>query len=75
MLQVALSRFDLFHAHVFQPHGHQGLGLLFHAAEYPAYSPEFDVHLGYCQTNSTVAYEEVRMDQRNIIYYEVRMLG
>ena len=74
-LQIDLNRFDLFHAHLFRPHGHPGLGLLFHAAEYPARSPDFAVNLGYCQTNSTLAYTDVRMDRRNIIYYEVSQPG
>lgn len=72
VLQVGLERFDLFHAHLFQPYDGEGLGLLFHAAEYPAISTEFPVNLGYCQINSTVQYEQWSMDHRNIIYYEVR---
>ena len=69
-MQIRLNRFDLFHAHLFQPHDRQGLGLLFHAAEYPARSAAFPVHLGYCQANSTLAYAEDAMDLRNIIYYQ-----
>ena len=70
-VQIRLNRFDLFHAHLFQPHDRQGLGLLFHAAEYPARSAAFPVHLGYCQANSTLAYAEGAMDLRNIVYFQV----
>ena len=75
-LQVALDRFDLFHGHLFLPHsngsgGSKTLGLLFHAAEYPARCAAFPYHLGYCQANSTLEYEERAMDLRNIVYYQV----
>ena len=75
MPQVALDRFDLFHAHLFLRHGASGgsLGLLFHAAEYPALCPAFPYDLGYCQANSTLEYAERAMDLRNLIYYEVRL--
>jgi hypothetical protein len=72
-VQVTLDRFDLFHAHLFQPHAGGSLGLLFHAAEYPARSPAFPYHLGYCQVNSTLAYEERSMDMRNIVFYRARL--
>ena len=81
--QVALDRFDLFHAHLFLPHGSgngsgggssRALGLLFHAAEYPARCAAFPYHLGYCQANSTLEYEEKAMDLRNIVYYQARAL-
>ena len=78
--QVALNRFDLFHAHLFLPHGSGGggsaaLGLLFHAAEYPARCAAFPYHLGYCQANSTLEYKEKAMDLRNIVYYQARASG
>jgi len=75
-LQVELDRFDLFHSHLFLSHGGGGgsksLGLLFHAAEYPARCAAFPYHLGYCQANSTLEYEERAMDLRNIVYYQAR---
>jgi hypothetical protein len=65
---VQLSPYDLHHAHVFLAHQDQGgagagsghgagsgaarLGLLFHAAEYPAWDAgAFPYHLGYCQVS------------------------
>eukprot|EP00798_Chlamydomonas_sp_ICE-L_P008255 gene8255-1524_t len=37
--QVSISRFDLFHAHMFTDHHFKRIGILFHAKEYPAYVP------------------------------------
>ena len=49
------------------------VGLLFHAAEYPAYDEEgFPIYLGYCQNGSDLVYHQRRMDVRNIIWYQVR---
>jgi hypothetical protein len=49
------------------------VGLLFHAAEYPAYHEEdFPIYLGYCQEGSDFKYDQRRMDVRNIIWYQVR---
>ena len=71
-LQVQLSRFDLFHGHLFRdrnwPHG---LGILFHALEYPAYGGDFGVELGFCQTNSNARFSQRAWDARNWLFYKV----
>jgi hypothetical protein len=47
---VTLSRFDLFHGHIFTSYDTNRLGILFHAREYPAYNNStFPLNLGYCQ--------------------------
>mmetsp|Transcript_70583 Transcript_70583/g.181998 ORF Transcript_70583/g.181998 Transcript_70583/m.181998 type:complete len:310 (+) Transcript_70583:61-990(+) len=64
---VTLSRFDLCHGHLFQRED-GGLGILLHAAEYPAFdADDFPIHLGFCQVNSTMPYEARRMRWRNIV--------
>jgi len=64
-----LSRFDLFHAHVFADADTETVGLLFHASEYPAFDPEaFPHHLGYCQTDSTCAFDERKHSRRNVLW-------
>ncbi|CAE8659773.1 unnamed protein product [Polarella glacialis] len=65
---VQVSRFDLFHGHLFlRAHG-CGLGILLHAAEYPARCKDsFPVNLGFCQEGSTVQYSDHRMRYRNIL--------
>jgi hypothetical protein len=68
-LQVNLNRFDLFHAHMFLAAG--GLGLLFHAAEYPQRGPDFPIDLGFCQRASSLPYSEEGMNWRNLLYYSV----
>jgi len=67
---VTLSRFDLHHAHLFSAHKGLGLGLLFHAMEYPAYDPgEWPVDLGFCQCGSPLAFDAAGMDWRNLLYF------
>jgi hypothetical protein len=69
----SLSRHDLFHGHLFLSRRCGGVGLLFHAVEYPKYDPwEFPLNLGYCQADSPIPYNERAMDLRNIIFFEVR---
>lgn len=46
------------------------MGLLFHAQEYPAFNEEFPLFLGFCQENSTVAYDPERMRLRNILWWK-----
>mmetsp|Transcript_108651 Transcript_108651/g.307131 ORF Transcript_108651/g.307131 Transcript_108651/m.307131 type:complete len:277 (-) Transcript_108651:45-875(-) len=66
--EVALSRFDLFHGHLFRRSGGRGLGLLLHASEYPAKDAEsFPVELGFCQQGSTLQYDGRQMQKRNIL--------
>ena len=73
-MQVALDRFDLFHAHFFYSRANK-LGLLFHAAEFPAHCDAFPYFLGFCQQGSTLQYTEARMDFRNYMWYDVRSLA
>lgn len=65
---VSLSRYDLFHGHMFLATDSGRLGILFHAKEYPAYDKEdFPCNLGYCQRGSNVAYDNT-MNLRNILW-------
>ena len=70
VVQVTLDRFDLFHAHFFYSKEDK-LGLLFHAAEFPAHCDAFPYFLGFCQQGSTLQYKEARMDFRNYMWYDV----
>lgn len=82
MLQPGLNRFDLFHAHLFAVarRNHTGgkiggedggLGLLFHAREYPALDTNVWPHnLGFCQRGSRLHFDARQMDLRNIVYYQ-----
>lgn len=65
---VSLSRYDLFHGHLFLASDTGRLGILFHAKESPAYDKElFPYHTGYCQTGSNVVYDD-SMNLRNILW-------
>ncbi|CAI5496243.1 unnamed protein product [Closterium sp. Naga37s-1] len=65
---IHLSRFDLFHCHLFATHSSGRLGALFHAKEYPAFCPDsFPVNLGFCQSGSPVPYD-ASMSFRNILW-------
>lgn len=67
-LNVSLSRYDLFHGHLFLASGTGRLGILFHAKEYPAFDKElFPYNLGYCQSESDVVYDD-SMNLRNILW-------
>ncbi|XP_075523678.1 uncharacterized protein LOC142556218 [Primulina tabacum] len=67
-LNVSLSRYDLFHGHLFLAADSGRLGILFHAREYPAYDKEvFPFNMGYCQVGSHVAYDD-SMNLRNILW-------
>ncbi|KAJ4845124.1 hypothetical protein Tsubulata_038390 [Turnera subulata] len=67
-LNVSLSRYDLFHGHVFLATETGRLGILFHAREYPAYDKEvFPYNMGFCQKGSNVTYDE-SMNLRNILW-------
>ena len=71
-MKVALSRFDLFHGHLFRardwPHA---LGILFHAKEYPAHNEQFDVILGFCQLQSYISFQQELWASRNWIFSQV----
>ncbi|KAJ0977724.1 hypothetical protein J5N97_013198 [Dioscorea zingiberensis] len=65
---VSLSRYDLFHGHMFLATDSGRLGILFHAKEYPAYEKkDFPYNLGYCQRGSNVAYDN-SINLRNILW-------
>ena len=67
-----LTRWDLFHAHCFCTPEERGLGLLFHAKEYPRQDEKaFPFNLGYCQRNSPLAFDSRAMDMRNMVYFQV----
>ncbi|KAL0718102.1 hypothetical protein Bca4012_067424 [Brassica carinata] len=65
---VSLSRYDLFHGHLFLASESGRLGILFHAKEYPAYDEKaFPYNMGYCQRGSDVKYGD-SMNFRNILW-------
>ncbi|CAN6206444.1 unnamed protein product [Urochloa humidicola] len=67
-LNVSLSRYDLFHGHLFLACETGRLGILFHAKEYPEFDKElFPYSLGYCQAGSNVPYDD-SMNLRNILW-------
>ncbi|KAI4369389.1 hypothetical protein MLD38_017831 [Melastoma candidum] len=67
-LDVSLSRYDLFHGHLFLANETGRLGILFHAKEYPAYDKQvFPYYMGFCQTDSDVTYDD-SMNLRNILW-------
>ncbi|WZZ12193.1 hypothetical protein YC2023_105282 [Brassica napus] len=67
-LNVSLSRYDLFHGHLFIASESGRLGILFHAKEYPAYDKRlFPYNMGYCQRGSDVKYGD-SINLRNILW-------
>ncbi|KAG6558122.1 hypothetical protein Mapa_000303 [Marchantia paleacea] len=67
-LNISLSRYDLFHGHMFTAHDTGRLGILFHAREFPAYDEKrFPLNLGFCQKGSKVPYDHT-MTMRNIVW-------
>ncbi|BDA43077.1 hypothetical protein COCOBI_04-0880 [Coccomyxa sp. Obi] len=67
---VELTRWDLFHAHIFFTPQDRGIGLLFHAKEYPRQCEAFPYNLGYCQRGSPLEFHERGMDFRNLLYFQ-----
>ncbi|EGX46178.1 hypothetical protein AOL_s00110g2 [Orbilia oligospora ATCC 24927] len=66
---TVLSRFDLFHGHLFANPSTGAVGVVFHSKEYPAENTEtFPFNLGYCQINSNVTFVQKIMRKRNIIW-------
>ena len=61
-------RYDLFHAHLFVAEP-GGVGLLFHAMEYPARSDSFPHDLGFCQRRSPLAFCAEHMARRNALFF------
>ena len=67
--EFTLSRFDLFHAHLFYLRENNTIGLLFHAMEYCRFDEEhFDIELGYCQNCSSIEFDREKMFRRNILW-------
>ncbi|CAA7024720.1 unnamed protein product [Microthlaspi erraticum] len=67
-LNVSLTRYDLFHGHLFLASDSGRLGILFHAKEYPAFDKKlFPYNMGYCQRGSDVKYGD-EMNLRNILW-------
>eukprot|EP00899_Mesostigma_viride_P013378 jgi/Mesvir1/22040/Mv25763-RA.1 len=62
-----LSRYDLFHGHLFLAHDTGRMGILFHAREYPRLCDEFPIHLGYCQQGSPERFDSA-MHYRNVLW-------
>ncbi|PXF42165.1 hypothetical protein BWQ96_08085 [Gracilariopsis chorda] len=63
-----LTRFDLFHAHLFFNGEHNALGVLFHAKEYPARNEQMPYDLGYCQRGSDLEVCCTSMKRRNVVW-------
>ena len=72
---VHLTRWDLFHGHLFHAAGQEGLrggglGILLHAKEYPARdAARFPLDLGFCQAGSPLAWKQAGMDWRNLLWW------
>lgn len=67
---AALSRYDLFHGHVFFNRTEQILGVLFHAKEYPAFEEDiFPYELGFCQSGSNLFLNGgCEMERRSVLW-------
>jgi len=64
---IQLSRFDLFHGHLFKDE--DVVGILFHAKEYCRFDENtFNVDLGFCQIDSLVEYDPRKMQKRNVLW-------
>ncbi|GLI69341.1 hypothetical protein VaNZ11_013927, partial [Volvox africanus] len=73
---VTLGPYCLFHAHLFiaSPPA-PGVGLLFHACEYPAFDEDcFPYNLGYCQEGSPLRLMGQQLAQRNILWYQDNLI-
>ncbi|KAK6330442.1 hypothetical protein TWF696_003334 [Orbilia brochopaga] len=67
--EIKLSRFDLFHAHLFANPRTKTAGLVFHAKEYPADDADtFPFNLGFCQLGSNLTFVDKVMRRRNIVW-------
>ncbi|GIL48464.1 hypothetical protein Vafri_4981 [Volvox africanus] len=74
---VTLGPYCLFHAHLFiaSPPA-PGVGLLFHACEYPAFDVDcFPYNLGYCQEGSPLRPMGQQLAQRNILWYQDNLIS
>ncbi|KAK6499552.1 hypothetical protein TWF481_009919 [Arthrobotrys musiformis] len=67
--EISLSRFDLFHGHLFANPSTNTVGVVFHSQEYPAENSDtFPFNLGFCQRNSNVTFADDVMRKRNIVW-------
>ncbi|KAK6334225.1 hypothetical protein TWF730_003440 [Orbilia blumenaviensis] len=67
--EISLSRFDLFHGHLFANPITKAVGVVFHSKEYPAQNDDtFPFNLGFCQINSDTVFSERTMRKRNLIW-------
>ncbi|KAJ3181979.1 hypothetical protein HDU87_000317 [Geranomyces variabilis] len=67
--KLALSRFDLFHAHVFANTATRTAGVVFHSREYPAENDKtFPYNLGFCQVGSDEPFDDAVMRRRNLVW-------
>ncbi|EPS43132.1 hypothetical protein H072_2898 [Dactylellina haptotyla CBS 200.50] len=66
---IKLSRFDLFHGHLFANPATKSAGVVFHAKEYPAdNTADFPYDLGFCQVDSNLNFVEKVMRKRNLVW-------
>ncbi|KAF3924578.1 hypothetical protein ABW20_dc0109811 [Dactylellina cionopaga] len=67
--EILLSRFDLFHAHLFANPTTKTAGVVFHSKEYPADNANtFPYNLGFCQVDSNLTFVDKVMRKRNIVW-------
>ncbi|KAK6518827.1 hypothetical protein TWF281_003519 [Arthrobotrys megalospora] len=67
--EILLSRFDLFHGHLFANPATRTAGVVFHSKEYPAENADtFPFNLGFCQINSNVTFANKVMQKRNFVW-------
>ncbi|KAK6347714.1 hypothetical protein TWF718_005551 [Orbilia javanica] len=67
--EISLSRFDLFHGHLFANPSTGTIGVVFHSKEYPAENADaFPFNLGFCQIDSNVTFSDNVMRKRNIVW-------
>ncbi|KAK6542230.1 hypothetical protein TWF694_007984 [Orbilia ellipsospora] len=67
--EISLTRFDLFHAHLFANPTTKTAGVVFHSKEYPADNVDtFPYDLGFCQVDSNLDFTDSIMRKRNLIW-------
>ncbi|EWC43737.1 hypothetical protein DRE_07355 [Drechslerella stenobrocha 248] len=66
---ISLSRFDLFHGHLFANAATKTAGVVFHSKEYPADNADtFPYNLGFCQLESNLPFVDKVMRKRNLVW-------
>lgn len=63
-IKIEISKYDLFHGHLYQNKKNGDLEILFHIREYPK---DFPLDLGYCQKESNIVMDS-SFKHRNIKY-------